>query len=105
MSSFGLPAAAWASAINFDVYTQIAAYLGPSDLRALSAAATTFRAHNASGLIWDDRIAKAWGRPGLHWSRDAVYHAPLPMAVLHATAVQGEFGAVTPRRSRARFGR
>ena len=96
MSSFGLPAAEWASAItrviNFDVYVEIAAYFEPADVRALSATATMFRAHNASALIWEERIARSWGRPGLQWSRNAVYHTPLPMAVLHATAVQGAFG-------------
>mmetsp|Transcript_5976 Transcript_5976/g.14456 ORF Transcript_5976/g.14456 Transcript_5976/m.14456 type:complete len:418 (-) Transcript_5976:792-2045(-) len=88
MSSFGLPAAEWATAINFDVYVEIAAYFEPADVRALSATATMFRAHNASAVIWEERIARSWGRPGLQWSRNAVYHTPLPMAVLFATAVQ-----------------
>ena len=93
MSSFGLPAAEWATAINFDVYVEIAAYFEPADVRALSATATMFRAHNASAVIWEERIARSWGRPGLQWSRNAVYrHTPLPMAVLFATAVQGAFG-------------
>ena len=90
MASFGLPPAEWV-VVNLDTYLLIAAFLDEGAIRSLTATSRTFHTHNASTLIWEERIAKAWDRPGLAWAREAVCHHVIPIAVLHATAVKGEF--------------
>ena len=74
---------------NLDTYLQVVEYLFENDIRSLSAASRTLRVHNASTLIWEERIAKAWDRPGMAWACTAVTHQMIPIAVLHATAIKG----------------